>query len=173
MSTAHDLGHMPASLDDLAAMGPDELLALYRTARTPAVKDLDGDLRGRMLASPLFSSAASQGLGRWLGALRLFPWKGKAFRPLADDRGEGINRVLRERNSWRWFRFETHLGRSRAGDFDALQLDYDKPGNPWIIRRIKDEVREVAPGLWLGQAWFSRGKSETLVIYFGLERPRN
>jgi len=33
--------------------------------------------------------------------------------------------------------------KSRAGDFDALQLDYDLPGNPPVIRSIKDEIREI------------------------------
>jgi hypothetical protein len=39
-----------------------------------------------------------------------------------------------------------------ADGLDALQLDYDNPGNPFFVRWIKDEVREVAPGLGLGQA---------------------
>jgi hypothetical protein len=172
MSTAQDLGHLPASLDDLAALGPEELAKLYREARTPAIRDIDGDMKGRMLASPLFASGVSVSLTRRLGALKIFPWRGKSLHPLADDRGEGINRVLRDEKPWKWFRFETSIGRSRAGDFDAFQLNYDLHENPWLIRRIKDEVREVAPGLWLGQAYFeSRGKP-TLVLYFALEKPR-
>jgi hypothetical protein len=83
-------------------------------------------------------------------------------------RGEGINRVFTDR--FRLFRFETFIGRSKAGDFDALQLDYDLPENPGIIRAIKDEIRELEPGLWLGQAYFHTKRSDTLVLYFGLAR---
>src|SRR5207237_8904965 len=35
------------SLDDLAALGPDALMALYASARTPALEELDGRLTGR------------------------------------------------------------------------------------------------------------------------------
>ncbi len=59
---------------------------------------------------------------------RGFPWKGKSFNPQTEDTGEGINRVVADR--FRLFRFETFISKSKAGDFDALQLDYDLPTNP-------------------------------------------
>ena len=40
------------SLDDLAALGPDALMAIYASARTPALEELDGRLSGRMLTVP-------------------------------------------------------------------------------------------------------------------------
>ena len=40
------------NLDDLAALGPEELMALYIAARTPSLEELDGRLVGRMLAVP-------------------------------------------------------------------------------------------------------------------------
>ena len=79
-----------------------------------------------------------------------------------------INRVFTDR--FRLFRFETFIGPSRAGDFDALQLDYDLKGNPPVIRSIKDEIREIEPGLWLGQAWLKTSKREILWLYFALAR---
>jgi hypothetical protein len=36
------------TLEDLAGLGPDKLMDLYRTAHTPALEDLDGKLTGRM-----------------------------------------------------------------------------------------------------------------------------
>jgi hypothetical protein len=157
----------PQTLDDLAALGCDDLLALYRRASTPAVRQLDGHLRGRMLAV--------RGAGRTLLALlrafaawRLFPWRGKSFAALSDTRGQGINRVFSDRQPRRWFRFETSIAPSRAGDFDAFQLDYDNDDNPFFIRAIKDEVREVAPGLFLGQAYVVLFGKPRLALYFGL-----
>ena len=76
-----------------------------------------------------------------------------------------------DRNPRRWFRFDTFIAPSRAGGFDAFQLDYDNPGNPGLIRAIKDEVREVAPGLYLGLAYLMWRKRARLVLYFGLSRP--
>jgi hypothetical protein len=97
-----------------------------------------------------------------------FPWRGKTFRTLAPGRGEGVNRVFADRFSW--FRFTTSVGRSRADGLDAVLLDYDHPGNPALVRAIKDEIREVAPGLWLGLAYVVVGKASRLALYFGLER---
>jgi hypothetical protein len=157
----------PHTLDDLASRDCDGLLALYRQAVTPPVDRLVGDLRGRMLAVP--------GVGGWLFAVlrafagwRFFPWRGKSFQPRSAARGDGINRVFSDRRPRRWFRFETFLAPSRAGDFDAFQLDYDNHDNPFFIRAIKDEVREVAPGLYLGQAYVVLFGKPRLALYFGL-----
>ncbi len=99
---------------------------------------------------------------------RAFPWRGKSFHPKGELAGEGINRVLSDR--LRLFRFETFIGPSKAGAFDALQLDYDLPTNPPIIRSIKDEIRELEPGVWLGQAYLQTRKRTVLWLYFALAR---
>lgn len=158
------------TLDDLARLGPAELRRLYREARTPRIEDLEGPLAGRMLAVPAVSGfpVIPALLRRFASSGSAFPWQGKTFKTLAPGRGEGSNRVLGDRFSW--FRFETSVGRSRAGDFDAVHLDYDLPENPALIRAIKDEVREVAPGLWLGLAYVKLGRAYHLALFFGLER---
>ena len=159
----------PRTLDELAQLGPEELMRLYREAKTPRVEDLEGALEGRMLAMP-----AAHGLPvvpallRRFAATGAFPWQGKTFKTLAPGRGEGVNRVLG--NRWDLFRFETSVGTSRAGAFDAVHLDYDNPGNPGLIRAIKDEVREIAPGLWLGLAYLKVRRSFHLVVFFALAK---
>jgi hypothetical protein len=159
----------PRSLDDLAAMKPAALAALYQAAATPVLRDMDGHLVGRMLAITVLPRLLF-GFLRWFAAWGRFPWRGKSFTAREDGRGEGINRVFGDRNPRRWFRFDTFVAPSRAGAFDAVQLDYDNPGNPGFIRAIKDEVREVAPGLYLGLAYLVwRGKPR-LILYFGLSR---
>ena len=79
---------------------------------------------------------------------RFFPWQGKTFEHESATRGHGINRLFGERVNW--FRFETSVGPSNAGDFDAVHLDYSHDRNPPVVRDVKDEVSEVAPGLWMG-----------------------
>jgi hypothetical protein len=160
---------IPHRLDDLLALGCPELEALYAQASTPALADVAGDLRGRMLATTVLGGV----LGGWPAKLarawassERFVWRGKSFAPKTDAEGEGINRVALDR--LRLFRFETFIGPSRAGSFDALQLDYDLPSNPFFIRAIKDELRQLRPGLWLGQAYLLARGRETLVLYFGL-----
>lgn len=157
---------IPSSVDGLLDLSPEQLRELYVAARTPQLEDLTGDLRGRMLAIDLLPPALDR-LPRAWARTRAFPWRGKSFTALGEDRGEGINRVVSDR--FRIFRFETSIAPSRAGDFDALQLDYDLPDNPFFIRAIEDELRELRPGLYLGQAWLRTGDTRRLVLYFGLE----
>lgn len=155
------------TLDDLAALDTDALGDLYRSARTPAIADVQGDLEGRMLA--VIRAGVARDAIRWLASRKAFPWRGKSFTALSAERGEGINRVFGDdADGTRWFRFETYVAPSRAGAFDAFQLDYDNPKNPFFIRAIKDEIREVAPGLYLGQAYLQISAKPRLALYFGL-----
>lgn len=160
---------VPRGLDDLLFASAGTLRGLYESASTPAVADLAGDLRGRMLAPVAIPSWLFWWARLW-AATSLFPWRGKSFVTNAGDvaHGTGINRVFTDRI--RWFPFTTSIGPSRAGKFEAFQLDYDHPGNPRLIRAIKDEVRQLRPGLFLGQAYLSTRRREVLVLYFGLER---
>ncbi|MFO0746850.1 MAG: hypothetical protein U1F43_14435 [Myxococcota bacterium] len=160
----------PARLDDLLALDTTTLAALYRDASVPAVPDLSGDLRGRMLAWEGVRGPVAAAL-RALASSAAFPWRGKSFAHDDGAFGQGKNRVFSDK--LRLFRFTTRAGQSRAGDFDAVQLDYDHAENPRFIRAIKDEVRELRPGLWLGQAWlqWSPAAAPRLVLWFGLEKP--
>jgi hypothetical protein len=155
----------PTRLDELLGLSASSLSDLYADARVPRLDRVSGALEGRMLAWPGVRGAPARFLRAFAASSR-FPWRGKSFAPRGGSGGEGINRVFVDR--LRLFRFETYIARSRAGDFDALQLDYDLPENPWFIRRIKDEMRELRPGLWLGQAYWHTARSDRLVLYFGL-----
>jgi hypothetical protein len=157
-------------LDDLLALGPDELARLYAGASVPRIADVRGDLRGRMLALPALASGRVAMMIRRFASSSRFPWRGKSFMPDGEERGEGINRVFTDRT--RIYKFDTFIGKSRAGEFDAIQLDYDRPDNPFFIRAIKDEIRELSPGLYLGQAWLQIGtRPPVLALYFGLTSP--
>jgi hypothetical protein len=153
------------TLDDLLLLEADALAALYSSARVPRLADVTGALRGRMLAIVGLPGLLAAPV-RAFAASSVFPWRGKSFAPRDGEHGDGINRVFSDR--FTLFGFTTFVGPSRAGDFAAVQLDYDHPDNPFFIRAIKDEIRELRPGLWLGQAYLAVGKTERLVLYFGL-----
>ncbi len=158
----------PRRLDELLALDHDRLTELYAGAEVPDLGAISGDLRGRMLAIPALKATLLARALRRFAASRRFPWRGKSFTPASDGRGEGVNRVFSDRI--KLFRFATSIARSRGGDFDAVQLDYDRPGNPFFIRAIKDEIRELGPGLYLGQAWIVIGKRPPVLgLWFGLE----
>jgi hypothetical protein len=157
---------VPTTVDELLALDADRLARLYAGASVPELGRIQGDLKGRMLAWPGVHGRAAGWLRAFASSDR-FPWRGKSFQPHSATDGEGKNRILSERV--KLFRFTTFVARSRAGAFDAVQLDYDHPENPFFIRAIKDEIRELRPGLYLGQAWLRTGSKERLVLYFGLQ----
>jgi len=156
------------TLDDLLALDAPALEQLYRGASVPCLETIQGDLRGRMLAVLPRRPSWDAWLRVWAGTAK-FPWRGKSFTPLGADAGRGINRAVVD--SVRVFPFRTFVGKSRAGDFDCVQLDYDLPENPFFIRAIQDEIRELSSGLYLGQAYLAASRPDAearLVLYFAL-----
>ena len=154
---------------DLAAvrrMTFNELDALYRAGKRPAsLSDLNGDAVGAMLA---WRSPARGPVAWWLrtfGASTAFPWEGKTFKSDNSDQGEGINRV-KFFGKRRWFPFRTRFEPSFLDGKPSFRLDYSGPANPPFIRSIVDEVREVAPRLYLGPAALMfRGKPRPILFF--------
>ena len=154
---------------DLAAlrlMNFKELEQLYREGKRPAaLSDLDGDAIGAMLAWRSPARGPLAWLLRSFGASSIFPWEGKTFASQNPDDGTGINRInLLKR--MRWFPFKTRFDASFLDGRPAFILDYSGPSNPPFIRSIVDEVREVAPGLYLGPAaLLVRGKPRPILFF--------
>jgi len=156
------------TLKSLQRMNARGLSRAYAEASVPTnVCALDGATDGTLLslAGPLSEGTARILINR-LATWDRFPWTGKSFQSWAEDRGSGINRVrlLGERL---WFHFETRLDRSAVDGRPCVVLDYDHAENPWPVRQVRDELREVAPGLWFGPATV-RGH---IALYFALETP--
>lgn len=154
---------MARTLEDLAALDFEELGSLYRKAKLPGL--VEGDCKGRVLAS----NPEARLPGLWRAVRRfsetpLFPWRGKSFEP----GHRGINRVTPL--EFRLFTFQTRVEKSLFGNFQALVLDYDQPENLGLLSWVRDEVREVAPGLLLGQMYVVTTEPR-LTLYFGLETP--
>ncbi len=102
---------------------------------------------------------------RSFGASTAFPWEGKTFKSQTRDLGEGINRVklLGKR---RWFPFKTRFEASFLDGQPTFRLDYSGPANPPFIRSIVDEVREVAPRLYMGPAaLLVKGKPRPILFF--------
>lgn len=159
------------NLDSLARKTADELDALYRAATVSrTMHAADGQLVGRLLTVRGVPGPVASPLRRW-AASRSFVWEGKTFHAASDTRGTGINRVFVPRLFGRQnlFPFNTSFGPSALDGKPTLILDYDLDVNPGYIRRIHDEVREVAEGLFLGPAMWKRGSERALVLWFALD----
>jgi hypothetical protein len=164
-------GARVVSLGSLASMTLPELDALYQAGRAPKLSDLKGNLDGRYLSMDALRGVPNlEGTVDFLASTLMLFWKGKTYTPNADGKtGTGYNRIFND--SFQMAHFETSMGKSRAGNFQALQMSYDVDGNLPGIRNIRDEVREVAPGVYLGQAYLTLGGKDTFLFYFGLEAP--
>ena len=154
-------------LDTLRQMNFSELQELYLNARRPsALSDLNGDAKGAMLAWRSPRSGPVANLLAALGKMQSFPWKGKSFEARG-DKGEGINRISLSKKM-RWFPFGTRFDASFLDGKPTFVLDYARPGNPPFIRQIVDEVREVAPGLYMGPAALKVGGKPRPILFFAL-----
>lgn len=150
----------PAALDALSLRSAAELETSFRAGQAPdSLAVLEGRLCGRILALEGIGQGALAGLVRLLAGLPLFPWWGKSFQAFGDDRGQGANlwRVWGEH-----LPFDVRLEGSLLDGRPCVSIDYDRSENPAWVRRLRDEVREVAPGVFLGPS-FVRGR-------FGIRR---
>jgi hypothetical protein len=104
---------------------------------------------------------------RAFSASTVFPWEGKSFKSQSNEGGEGINRVNLF-GKRRWFSFQTRFEPSFLDGQPAFRLDYSGPANPPFIRSIVDEVREVAPGLYLGPAALLVRDKPRPILFFAV-----
>jgi hypothetical protein len=117
---------------------------------------------------------AVRGIGvalRGIAASPRFVWEGKTFASTSKRAGRGINRIAGGAILGRQdlFPFTTSIGPSVIDGKDAVILDYEQPENPPYIRHIHDEIREVAPGLFLGPAmWKRSGAAPATILWFAL-----
>jgi hypothetical protein len=145
-----------------------ELGELYRNGKVPEKENLPGDYSGTVLeASDEFSLIFFPVKG-FLNS-PLFPWKGKSFY-LEGEEIKGDNRLFSDILPLRLFPFKATMERSLFGDFEALVLDYNLFPNPPLIRRIRDELREIEENLLLGQVYFKTIFGPRLIMYFSLEK---
>jgi len=156
------------NLAELRQMSYEELDRLYRSAQRPSsIADLDGDAIGAMLAWRSPRSGPIAWLLRKFGNSTVFPWEGKSFNTKGTESGGGINRInlLGKR---RWFPFATRFEASFLDGKPTFVLDYSGPGNPPLIRQIVDEVREVAPNLFMGPAALKVGGRPRPILFFAV-----
>ena len=152
----------------LRALNYAELEQLYRGGRRPdSIADLNGDSIGAMLAWRSPARGPLAWLLRTWGTSSLFPWRGKTFKSHSDEEGEGINRVT-VFGKRRWFPFKTRFEPSFLDGRPTCRLDYSSRANAPLIRSIVDEVREVAPRLWLGPAALKVKRRPRPIFYFAV-----
>jgi hypothetical protein len=140
------------SLEQLAAMPWSELEGLYGQAAPGAIPD--GFARGRVVYPP----------GERLGGAKAHAagllWHGKHF--CAAD-GTLVNQWL----GVRAIRARVCYGPSWLDGRPSIILDYSETSRRWAD--VRDEMREVAPGLYVGAMYLRRYPEPRLKLLFVLE----
>jgi hypothetical protein len=141
-----------AAVSALVRMSARELNDLFR--RSPAGPVPVGDSKGTAIILP--GTLTARVLRQ---VARLFFWQGKVF----DPRTKGLlNKV--GPFSARAIPAAVYVDKSWLDGKDAVIIDYS---NSWkAARMIRDEIRLVQPGVYLGKVWIKRSESIFFVLQF-------
>lgn len=135
-------------------MSGSELDDLFR--RSPAGEIPDGEGHGRVLVGSRSETVS----GTAATVARLVAWQGKVF---DREKGELMNRI--GPLGTKAIRARVHKEPSRLDGKEAIVLDYSDTSR--VAGRVRDEIRVVAPHLYLGVAFWGRRK----LLRFSLRFP--
>lgn len=161
------------TFEDLTAMSFDKLGELYANGSVPDnfAEVLNDHPKGRMIALRGIDNLPVIGKVVDIFAKHpLFPWDGKSMAATSGQTSDGINRV-KLGAKMNWFPFKTSVQDSQIDGKPTIVLDYEQKGNPVFIKKIHDEIREIAPGMYFGPAMakVGKGKPPVLVLWFALD----
>lgn len=142
----------PPALARLCGMDAGRLLDLFRRGAAEAVPD--GSADGLMLLFP--GTLLTRPVAR---AIRALLWRGKMFDAAA---GRAVNRVLPF--GWRAVPGRVRRDASRLDGAPCILLDYSRTS--WIAWMLRDELRRIAPGLWLGLVFVGRLRIGAFALQF-------
>jgi hypothetical protein len=137
---------------DLRHMSDDELDELFR--QSPAGVIPDGDAEGQVLVGSR-KERVSDAVAR---IAELLAWQGKV---VDRTKGELLNKV--SPFGVKAIRAKVYKDPSWFDAKETIVLDYSKTS--LVARRVRDEIREVSPGLYLGLVFLGRRK----ILHFSLK----
>lgn len=143
---------MTVTLTDLTSMSQAELDDVFHAG--PMGEIPDGDAEGTVIAEP---KTDVEGPILWFG--RWLAWRGKVF-----DRSRAtlLNKV--GPFGWHLIRASVYSAPSWFDNQPAIILDYSKTS--LVARSVRDEIREVSPGTYLGIVFIGRTKTINFVLQF-------
>jgi hypothetical protein len=133
--------------DALQRATTDELLRLFAQLEAPALDEMAGEYRACLLPRGDWLAAAGE---RLLLRNPLRAWQCKAFRPVDATSGRGYNTFRQGGRVVQAYPMLTLVAPSRFDGRPAYQLVYRQFHSACAAVHMVDEVRRVAPGLYLG-----------------------
>jgi len=148
---------MNTTLQSWLTLSREELDEIYQQA-TPGPLP-SGDTRGTAIVT---GSLLPRTLAR---IARLFAWQGKVFDIFADNGNSGV--LINKITPWslNFIVAKVYRGSSWMDQKDTIVIDYSSTS--FVAGIIRDEIRQVEPGLYLGKVWWR----QTRVLDFALTCP--
>ena len=137
--------------NDLLDLSDDEIDELFRNS--PAGEIPDGDADGKVLVGSKHESVSDT--VAWVAETLI--WKGKVF-----DREKGELRNKISPFAIKAVRAKVYKEASWFDGAETVVLDYSKTS--FFARHVRDEIREVAPGVYLGLVFWGKDK----ILHFSL-----
>jgi hypothetical protein len=139
----------------------DELDAIFRNAPAGAIPRGEGE--GTAIIAP--GTVVSDAIARFV---HIFTWKGKVFEPDVIDpqRATLKNRLLLL--GTQAVVAQVYTGPSWLDEKECIILDYSHTSI--VAQWIRDEIREVSPGVYLGVVYWGKEKGQAhKLIHFALK----
>ena len=130
-----------------------------RFRQSPAGPIPAGRSRGTAI---IFPGSAFEGLVS--GLIRLLIWKGKIFSPPTQDLKNLISPF-----GIPLIRAKVYEGQSWFSPGPAIILDYSKTS--FVAGMIRDEIRLIAPGVYLGQVFWGKTRIALFMLEFPAGKP--
>jgi hypothetical protein len=149
--------------EDFLKLSAEELDEIFRNA--PAGVSPEGTGEGTAIIAP--GTAVSDTIAKFV---HLFSWKGKVFTPDPVDpqRATLKNRLLLL--GTKAIIAQVYKGESWLDQRECIVLDYSQTSI--VAQWIRDEIREVSPGLYLGVVYWGKEKPHAhRLIHFALKFP--
>jgi hypothetical protein len=138
--------------DDLRVMSQPELDAIYLAADAGEMPDGESDGTAVFFAGSIINTPTQ--------LLAALIWQGKVF---DTDDGILVNKVF----GFRAIKAELYKGPSLLDGRESNIIDYSRTS--LLAHAVRDEIREVAPNLYLGRAYLRTLLGDFMVVNFVLE----
>lgn len=143
--------------NDLLEMSQEQLDDLFRGAPTGAIPDGDADGIAVLAAGTDLTSPGARLAHR-------LAWRGKVFDAAKSTL---LNKVTPL--GLHLIRAQVYRQASWFDGQEAIILDYSKTSI--VAHRVRDEIREVSPGLYLGQVYWDKTRVCNFALDFNRRAP--
>lgn len=158
-----------ATIEDIKHFSNAQLLQAFIELDAPTVGEMNGEFQATLLKQPSLIAGLT---GAFTVKNPLMPWLCKAFRPVDAEHGRGYNTFKKLGRVVQRYPMETLIAPSRYDGRPAYQLVYRAYRSTCGDIHMVDEVRKIAPCLYLGIGTFGFSKAQRRVpLPFLLEGP--